>query len=429
MEQPVDSVSETPQTGKRFIDMVSPNTDSPPAYKLKKLTPNLEGHDELAEMVRILIQPLEGQLQGAMDNIETLIKANELSAGEIKRLTKENAILKEKQRGQDKYNRRTNLIFKGFTEIPNETNLDCKKRILHMLQYARIYLSPMSIELASRVGVRQNKRDRPILVRFVHSGDRDNILQRKDQIFQACNISVEEDFPLEIEVNRRELRPIMNAINAFRQNGNVKYRASLIEDKLLVNGRQYSANTHDKLPEEISTTNLSTPRRNNMVEFFSKYSPLSNYYKSEMTVENVTYSCSEQHYTHKKSLAFNDHKTAELIMNEEKPVNMKRLGSNIKNFDHKVWNSRKVEVMKIGLEAKFRDTKLRSFLLGTGDSVLMEASPFDKFWGVGLLMYNHRIWTKKNWIGTATNTMGLLLSDLRREIRHELSYQEQQPQY
>ena len=82
--------------------------------------------------------------------------------------------------------------------------------------------------------------------------------------------------------------------------------------------------------------------------------------------------------------------------------------------------------MKIGLEAKFRDTKL---LVGTGDSVLMEASPFDKFWGVGLSMYNHRIWTKNNWIGTAKNTMGLLLSDLRREIRHELSYQDQQPQY
>ena len=65
-------------------------------------------------------------------------------------------------------------------------------------------------------------------------------------------------------------------------------------------------------------------------------------------------------------------------MNEKKLVNLKRLGSNIKNCDQKVWNSKKVKVTKIGLEAKFQFTKLRSFLVGTGDQVLMEASPFDK---------------------------------------------------
>ena len=68
-------------------------------------------------------------------------------------------------------------------------------------------------------------------------------------------------------------------------------------------------------------------------------------------------------------------------MKETNPATMKKLGKNIKNYDHKTWKDKKVEVMRIGLQSKFRDPKLSTFLLNTGEDTLMEASPNDKFWG------------------------------------------------
>ena len=210
---------------------------------------------------------------------------------------------------------------------------------------------------------------------------------------------MEEDFPLFIEEARRELQPIATTINTFGYNKkyNYKYKASLFENQLIVNGISYTTDTLDKLPTDISTEKLFTQRNNNMVAFFSKHSPLSNYHSCNIEVEGNNYNCQEQHYTQQKALAFNDFKTAEKIMKETKPANMKRLGKNINNYDNKIWREKKETVMKRGLTAKFRDQKLQSFLLGTGSATLMEASPYDQFWGVGLSMYNARIWKKNNW--------------------------------
>ena len=72
----------------------------------------------------------------------------------------------------------------------------------------------------------------------------------------------------------------MRDINSHIENGKVKHNAVIWEDKLIVDGRPYTVDTLDKLPPDISTEKLATPCRNNMVAFFSKYSPFSNYFKN-----------------------------------------------------------------------------------------------------------------------------------------------------
>ena len=62
----------------------------------------------------------------------------------------------------------------------------------------------------------------------------------------------------------------MRAINNHWISGQPKYKAVLREDRLIVNGKYYTVDNLDKLPEEISTAKLATPRKNNMVAFFSK---------------------------------------------------------------------------------------------------------------------------------------------------------------
>ena len=64
---------------------------------------------------------------------------------------------------------------------------------------------------------------------------------------------------------------------------------------------------------------------------------------------------------------------------------------------------------------------MKQFLLDTEDATLMEASPFDKFWGVGLSKDNPRIWRQNNWHGSAQNMMGKLLYEQRLELKHELA--------
>ena len=75
--------------------------------------------------------------------------------------------------------------------------------------------------------------------------------------------------------------------------------------------------------------------------------------------------------------------------------------------------------MEQGLRAKFINPDLRKFLIDTQDATLMEASPYDKFWGVGLPLNNPRIWHQNNWHGVAENTMGRLLHELRTELKRE----------
>ena len=222
----------------------------------------------------------------------------------------ENGKLRQQQKKQERYNRKSNVLMKGFMENSQgqESRFDCKKKVLSMLCDAGIDLPPMAIELAVRIGentsnnrARRNRSkpvDRPMLVRFLHIEDRDNVLIRRDLVYNKCGIQIDEDFPPDIQDKRRELRPLMLSINNKRVNGRIKYRASIWEDKLIVNGKQYSVETLDKLPEDISTINLSTPRNNNMVAFFSKYSPLSNYHQCQETVDGRTFSCQEQYYTY-----------------------------------------------------------------------------------------------------------------------------------
>ncbi len=54
-------------------------------------------------------------------------------------------------------------------------------------------------------------------------------------------------------------------------------------------------------------------------------------------------------------------------------------------FDQKVWDKFKYAIVLLGNWHKFSQNRdLREFLLSTGDSVLVEASPYDAIWGIRL---------------------------------------------
>ena len=50
--------------------------------------------------------------------------------------------------------------------------------------------------------------------------------------------------------------------------------------------------------------------------------------------------------------------------------------------------------------AKFtQNPSMKAFLLSTGDSVLVEASPLDKIWGIGLKMEDSKAMNEHEWRG------------------------------
>lgn len=87
----------------------------------------------------------------------------------------------------------------------------------------------------------------------------------------------------------------------------------------------------------------------------------------------------------------------------------------MKNFDKAVWDKRKENIVRNGNFEKFmQNSALRSFLLSTGDKVLVEASPTDRVWGIGLRKNNPDALDPKKWRGQ--NLLGFILMAVRNEM-------------
>jgi conserved hypothetical protein, ribA/ribD-fused len=149
-------------------------------------------------------------------------------------------------------------------------------------------------------------------------------------------------------------------------------------------------------------------------EFF--YSgPFSNFFPSNFVVDGIMFNCNEQYFQYKKARMFNDTETAKKILKAISPFIHKRLGRNIKGYDDIVWKRECEEVMIEGLRAKFsQNESLRETLLDTYGKFLVEASPFDIRWGIGLKITDPKIKDRKNWRGE--NLLGKLLTKVREEL-------------
>ena len=233
-----------------------------------------------------------------------------------------------------------------------------------------------------------------IIVTFHHLEDKEFVLAKANHIQSLCKIRIEEDFTPEIEANQKTLRPIMIVANwMLDSRGNHKYRASLQADTLMVNNKKFTVKSMKDLPQELHPEKISTPTRNGITAFFTKDSPFSNHYPSPMTINNRQYTCYEQFYMERKALTFGVTETVAKIMATSVPGHHKSLGSNIHKFNRIIWGEMKLEIMDIGLHAKFQpNPTLRQTLLDTNTNILIEASPGDKFWGAGMEIYRPQLW-------------------------------------
>lgn len=120
----------------------------------------------------------------------------------------------------------------------------------------------------------------------------------------------------------------------------------------------------------------------------------------------------------------------------------KALGRQVKDFDEKIWDERKYNLMlsyssstdlraadklrivEEGNHHKFTISEdaenLRAMLLATGDRELVEASPRDKIWGIGYAEKDAG-YKRARW---GQNLLGKALMSVRRRLRDEVGHQE-----
>lgn len=152
---------------------------------------------------------------------------------------------------------------------------------------------------------------------------------------------------------------------------------------------------------------------NDFVFFFTGATPFSNFYKRAFSYKGYTLNYGEQAFMLEKALMFDPSKV-EAIIKATNPADVKRLGRAVQNFDDKVWKARRYEIMKDVLRAKFSDAGLRQLLLSTGNRTLVEASPYDRTWGIGLSADDPKALNPNNWKGS--NLLGKALMEIRAEL-------------
>lgn len=152
------------------------------------------------------------------------------------------------------------------------------------------------------------------------------------------------------------------------------------------------------------------------VFFFGKQDVFSQWHPCSFVVNGVQFSCAEQAMMYFKAQVFEDQEIAAKILESDNPKEHKALGRKVKNFDADVWNDAKNHAVVSINFAKFeQNPELKSKLLETGNRDLVEASPYDRIWGIGMGANAPGVDDPKNWKGK--NLLGICLVTVRSLIR------------
>ncbi|QXJ24511.1 NADAR family protein [Actinomadura graeca] len=139
---------------------------------------------------------------------------------------------------------------------------------------------------------------------------------------------------------------------------------------------------------------------------------LSQWYPSPFTLDGVEYATAEHYMMAEKARLFGDRRTEAEILRDLDPRRAKGLGRRVAGFDEQTWARHRYDIVVRGSVAKFaaRDD-LRGYLLSTRGKVLVEASPLDAVWGIGLDEHSPDAVRPSRWRGL--NLLGFALMDAR----------------
>ncbi|MFI9824677.1 NADAR family protein [Streptomyces sp. NPDC052013] len=143
---------------------------------------------------------------------------------------------------------------------------------------------------------------------------------------------------------------------------------------------------------------------------------LSQWWPSPFTVDGVEYATAEHWMMAAKARLFGDAEGERRVLEAGHPSQAKKAGRLVRGFDEALWRRERFGIVVEGSVHKFAaHAELREFLLGTGERVLVEASPVDRVWGIGLTASDDAATDPARWRGP--NLLGFALMEARRRLR------------
>nr|GID90027.1 hypothetical protein Ade03nite_89510 [Actinoplanes derwentensis] len=142
---------------------------------------------------------------------------------------------------------------------------------------------------------------------------------------------------------------------------------------------------------------------------------LSQWFPSVFRVDGVEFATAEHYMMWRKAKLFGDEVMAGKILAAGHPHEAKKLGGRVAGFDQRIWDEHRMPIVVAGNLAKFSaDPALRDYLTATGDRILVEASPMDRIWGIGLTRDDERAADPYRWRGL--NLLGFALMEVRARL-------------
>ena len=144
----------------------------------------------------------------------------------------------------------------------------------------------------------------------------------------------------------------------------------------------------------------------------------SQWAQSPFVLDAVHYGCCEQFMMAEKARVFDDEETLAKILRSTSPREQQALGRGVQNFDLDRWNSVCRGIVYTANLAKFaQNPSLRQLKMATSDRILVEASPVDRIWGIGLGQDDPRSLDESQWLGS--NWLGIALMQVRSTLQAE----------
>lgn len=208
--------------------------------------------------------------------------------------------------------------------------------------------------------------------------------------------------------------------------GNAIYRVlSAIGSDEVLEVSQYQTQSSDK--HGVTRVNVSEP-----LSLFW-HGELSNWHMCQFTApfpwyllagtntsvfpqeSTMVFNCTEQYMMFAKAVCFGDWYLACKIMEATSPKVQKELGRKVADYDEERWKSvRKAVVFEANYHKFSQHEYLRDVLMSTNGTACVEASPYDRVWGIGLAATDPRAYYRSLWNGE--NLLGEVLDDVRKTL-------------
>ncbi|RYZ28700.1 MAG: NADAR family protein, partial [Sphingobacteriales bacterium] len=139
---------------------------------------------------------------------------------------------------------------------------------------------------------------------------------------------------------------------------------------------------------------------------------LSQWWDAPFKADSKQYPTAEHYMMAQKARLFGDEDAYAKTLLAKKPAEVKEIGRTVRNFEPGIWDANKYRIVVEGNYHKFNaDKAIRDYLLATKQRVLVEASPVDKIWGIGLAADDERVHNPSAWQGE--NLLGYALMEVR----------------